>query len=84
MDKISAKHLINIDHCCDDEILCASAGGIDIYARKKLNRVNLDENYKIYRIKISGLIGGHSGEDIHRGTGNSNVILFRVLDSFDF
>lgn len=84
MDKISAKHLINIDHCCDNEILCASAGGIDIYARKKLNKIDLDENYKIFRIKVSGLIGGHSGEDIHKGRGNSNIILFRILDSLDF
>lgn len=84
IDKISAKHLINIDHCFDNEILCASVGGIDIYSRKKLNMIDLDENYKIYRIKVSVLIGGHSGKDIHKGRGNSNVILFRIFDSFDF
>lgn len=84
MDKISAKYLINIDHCCDNEILCASAGGIDIYARKKLKKIKLDDKYKMFRIKVSGLIGGHSGEDINKGRGNSNTILFRILDSFDF
>ena len=32
-----------------------------------------------YKIKVKGLQGGHSGIDIHRGLGNANKIMNRVL-----
>ena len=36
-------------------------------------------NYLPYRIKVTGLKGGHSGDDIHKGRGNANKILNRFL-----
>lgn len=32
------------------------------------------------RVKISGLVGGHSGEEIHKGRANANLLLGRALD----
>ena len=77
-DLLKARHLINLDHCIEDEILLSSAGGITITSTKKLNRIESNE-LKGFEITISGLIGGHSGEDINKGRGNSNIILFRFL-----
>ena len=39
----------------------------------------LKEDWKTYNVMISGLKGGHSGEDIHRGHGNANSLLGRFL-----
>src|SRR5690606_20207799 len=36
-------------------------------------------NGQIVKIEIKGLQGGHSGMDIHKGFGNANVILGRLL-----
>jgi dipeptidase D len=37
-----------------------------------------------YKITVKGLSGGHSGMDIHKGLGNANKIMNRLLfDGFD-
>lgn len=40
---------------------------------------NVTDEFIPLQIKIAGLKGGHSGEDIHRGRGNSNILLNRIL-----
>lgn len=75
---LSAKKLINIDHCDDSSILCASAGGITFTATHKFNLIP-SKNLKSFEIVLSGLMGGHSGEDIGNGRGNANILLFRLL-----
>ena len=35
------------------------------------------------KIRIRGLRGGHSGEDIHRGRANANKLLIRVLKGLE-
>lgn len=39
------------------------------------------QEYRLYQILISGLCGGHSGEDIHRGNGSAIQLLTRLLRS---
>ena len=39
------------------------------------------EDASAWRIKLTGLKGGHSGEDIHRGRGNAISLLLRVLEA---
>ena len=82
--KITAKHFINLDHCKNNEIISSSAGGITITSTKKLEKISLENNFISYKIIINGLIGGHSGEDINKGRGNSNTLLFRFLNSLNF
>ena len=36
---------------------------------------------KAFRIRLTGLQGGHSGEDIHRGRGNAISLLLRLLEA---
>jgi dipeptidase D len=43
------------------------------------SEVPLDGDVKAYRLKISGLKGGHSGLDINLGRGNANKLLFRFM-----
>lgn len=69
--------LLNLDTEEDDEIDIGCAGGVD---------VTITQNYatdapkgQIVRIEVKGLQGGHSGMDIHKGFGNANIILGRLL-----
>lgn len=80
--KLKSKLLMNLDHAQEDQIVCASAGGIAIRSIKEIEKINIRDNYRTYRLEVKGLKGGHSGEDIHRGNGNSSILLFRILSAF--
>lgn len=69
--------LLNLDTEEDDEIDIGCAGGIDVTATQNYE---LEESKgQIIKIEIKGLQGGHSGMDIHKGFGNANMILGRLL-----
>ncbi|NVJ89747.1 MAG: aminoacyl-histidine dipeptidase [Flavobacteriaceae bacterium] len=71
--------LLNLDTEEDDEIGIGCAGGVDITATKTYSEKKVDENNIAFEISIKGLQGGHSGMDIHRGFGNANKIMNRIL-----
>ncbi len=76
--------LLNLDTEEDDEIDIGCAGGLDVTAVREYNEEEVPENSVGYTIKVSGLNGGHSGMDIHKGLGNANKIMNRLLfDSFE-
>lgn len=69
--------LLNLDTEEDDEIDIGCAGGIDVTASQAYGLE--DAKGQIVKITVKGLQGGHSGMDIHKGLGNSNVLLGRLL-----
>jgi dipeptidase D len=71
--------LLNLDTEDDDEIGVGCAGGIDITASKKYKPENTPKNASAFKITVKGLQGGHSGMDIHKGFGNANLLMNRVL-----
>lgn len=75
--QLSGEILLNLDTEEDDEIDIGCAGGIDVTAWQNYNLE--DAKGQIVKIEIKGLQGGHSGMDIHKGFGNANVILGRLL-----
>lgn len=76
---LSGDILLNLDTEEDDEIDIGCAGGIDITANKKYEEEESTEDSVAFLIKITGLTGGHSGMDIHKGLGNANKLINRVL-----
>jgi dipeptidase D len=76
---LNGEILLNLDTEDDDEIGVGCAGGIDITAWKKYKPENAPENASTYKITVKGLQGGHSGMDIHKGFGNANLIMNRIL-----
>ena len=76
----NTNRLINIDHVVDNEIIAGSCGGIGVDLKFPVEYIKKTDNYKGYQIKISGLRGGHSGEDIHKGRANANVLLANLLN----
>jgi dipeptidase D len=71
--------LLNLDTEEDDEIDIGCAGGIDVTATRAYEEEAVASSAKSYKISIRGLQGGHSGIDIHRGFGNANKIMNRLL-----
>ena len=76
--------LLNLDTEEDDEIGMGCAGGIDVTAKRTYSEENTPENIIAFSISVKGLNGGHSGMDIHKGLGNANKIMNRLLlDGFE-
>ena len=76
--------LLNLDTEEDDEIDIGCAGGIDVTATAEFDEEDTPEGSVGYTITVKGLNGGHSGMDIHKGLGNANKIMNRLLfDGFD-
>ncbi len=73
--------LLNLDTEEDDEIDIGCAGGIDVTAVAEYDEENAPEDSVGYKITVKGLNGGHSGMDIHKGLGNANKIMNRLLYS---
>lgn len=71
--------LINLDSEDDGVIFIGCAGGIDTTARLTYEFEKSPEGYFPFSVAVSGLKGGHSGDDIHRGLGNANKIMNRYL-----
>jgi dipeptidase D len=81
---LSGEILLNLDTEEDDEIDIGCAGGIDVTATRSYNEEEVPEDAVAYKITVNGLNGGHSGMDIHKGLGNANKIMNRLLfDGFE-
>lgn len=75
--QLQGQILLNLDTEEDDEIDIGCAGGVDVTASQKYDVQ--DSKGQIVKMTVKGLQGGHSGMDIHKGFGNANVILARLL-----
>ena len=75
--QLQGEILLNLDTEEDDEIDIGCAGGVDVTASQTYGLE--DSKGQIVKITVKGLQGGHSGMDIHKGFGNANVLLGRLL-----
>ncbi|MDT7833338.1 aminoacyl-histidine dipeptidase [Flavobacteriaceae bacterium S356] len=71
--------LLNLDTEEDDEIDIGCAGGVDVTATRTYALKDTPEQSIAFKISVTGLSGGHSGMDIHKGLGNANKIMNRLL-----
>lgn len=76
---ISGTILLNLDTEDDDELSIGCAGGIDTNSSYSYTNDSLDSDSMAIEITIKGLLGGHSGMDIHRGRGNANKLMTRII-----
>ncbi|MFD2594445.1 aminoacyl-histidine dipeptidase [Sphingobacterium griseoflavum] len=76
---LSGSILLNLDTEEDTEIDIGCAGGVDITARLAYEPVTPSALMCYYLLEVKGLQGGHSGMEIHKGLGNANKILTRLL-----
>ncbi len=71
--------LLNLDTEEDDEIDMGCAGGVDINIAGTYVAVEPQPESVGLAVTVRGLQGGHSGMDIHKGLGNANKIINRLL-----
>lgn len=77
---LTGEILINLDSEDDGEAFIGCAGGIDTTAILPLKTKQLNEtDYKWFNISISGLLGGHSGDDIDKGRANAIKLLTQFM-----
>lgn len=71
--------LINLDSEDDGEIFVGCAGGIDTTAYYTYKTRKTTSDMFAFSVKVAGLLGGHSGDDIEKRRSNANKILNRIL-----
>ena len=76
---ISGTILLNLDTEDDDELSIGCAGGIDTNSTYTYTNEAVATSSSALEITIKGLLGGHSGMDIHRGRGNANKLMTRIV-----
>ena len=75
---LKGKILLNLDTEEEGTFTIGCAGGADSVISLPSNR-KTTASKTLYRLKISGLRGGHSGIDIHQGRANAIKLLARLL-----
>ena len=78
-DFLTGKILINLDSEDEGELFIGCAGGIDTVATFKYKHNDIPSNTFAYSLSISGMTGGHSGDDINKRRGNAIKILNHLL-----
>ncbi|MDR2384111.1 MAG: aminoacyl-histidine dipeptidase [Tannerella sp.] len=78
-DFMTGKILLNLDSEDEGEIFIGCAGGKNTTVTFNYSAENASKTDNYFKIAVSGLNGGHSGGDIHKGLGNANKILARFL-----
>lgn len=78
MSGLTGRRLINLDAGPEGYMLVGSAGGGGISVSCKVHWQPLKG--KVFRIQLSGLQGGHSGEEINKERANAIVLTGRLLD----
>ena len=79
IDWFHAHQLINIDNARENHATTGSAGGYWIHYERPVIPEKPGKNLTYFKIGVGGMMGGHSGEDIHRGRGSAIRLLSRML-----
>ncbi len=78
-DFVKGRILLNLDSEDDGELFIGCAGGIDTLVTFHYERVKPEADHEAFQLSVTGLKGGHSGDDIHKGRGNAIKVLNRLL-----
>ena len=77
VDDLTAKRMINLDQEEEEIFITGCAGGARIDIRKKTETEQVKG--MLCKLKISGLQGGHSGQEIDKERGNAICLMGRLL-----
>lgn len=86
-DFFEGRTLINLDSEDEGVLYIGCAGGMDTVGTLTFRKSPVPKDVSALEIAITGLHGGHSGDEIHKGYGNSvklmNRILWNLSNQFD-
>jgi dipeptidase D len=80
-DFFSGKTLINLDSEDEGILFIGCAGGMDTLITMAYTPEIIPSEYESFEIAVTGLHGGHSGDEIHKGYANSVKLMTRILSS---
>lgn len=75
---LKSKRMLNLDSEAEGVLTVGCAGGTEVHIHVPVEKKT--RYGKTLSLSISGLKGGHSGEDINKGRANANVLMARLLD----
>jgi dipeptidase D len=78
-DFFEGRTLLNLDSEDEGILFIGCAGGMDTVGEMRYKSVPIPSGMTGFNISITGLRGGHSGDEIHKGFGNSVKIMNRIL-----
>jgi dipeptidase D len=78
-DMLKGRYMLNLDSEEEGILYIGCAGGKDCTITLPIQWESVPANYVKAELKAGGLLGGHSGADIHLQRGNSVKIITRVL-----
>lgn len=78
-DVLSGGILLNLDTEDDNELTIGCAGAVNVAGAGTYPEEPPAAADVAFRLRVTGLTGGHSGMDIHRGRGNANKLINRLL-----
>ena len=76
---LKSRILINLDSEDEGQLFIGCAGGADTTAFFDIETESVTDHSLGYKVSITGLKGGHSGDDINKGLGNAVKIINRFL-----
>lgn len=79
-DFLPTSRLINLDSEDEGQIFIGCAGGCTTRASFALDLEDAPAGMLGISIKLGGLLGGHSGGDIHLGRANANKLMARFIE----
>ena len=74
---LEGRRMLNLDSEEEGVLLAGCAGGMSLEVC--IPAVREDRELSFYQIHISGLLGGHSGNEIHKGRANAAHLAGRLL-----
>jgi dipeptidase D len=78
-DFFTGRTLINLDSEDEGILFIGCAGGMDTVGTMSYETIAVKDGSTALDISVTGLHGGHSGDEIHKGYGNSVKIMNRIL-----
>jgi dipeptidase D len=78
-DFFTGRTLLNLDSEDEGILFIGCAGGMDTVGTMRYEEVAVNPGSLALEISVTGLHGGHSGDEIHKGYGNSVKIMNRLL-----
>jgi len=78
-DFVMGRVLLNLDSEDEGQLFIGCAGGKDTTVTFNYNKETTPELHLAFKVAVTGLKGGHSGDDINKGLGNAVKIINRFL-----
>jgi dipeptidase D len=79
-DFFSGRTLLNLDSEDEGILFIGCAGGMDTVGTMRFDTIPSPTGGKALKIAVTGLHGGHSGDEIHKGYSNSVKVMTTLLN----